>query len=413
MPETGTSNHVYTVSEITRNIRAILEDAFGAVWVEGEVSNFTRHSSGHMYFSIKDETSILSCVIFRNANQHLKFTMESGIRVICFGRVGVYDKRGQYQLYVDKVEPKGLGALQLAFEQLKEKLRKEGLFDEAKKKRIPFLPSKIGVVTSPTGAAIQDILRVTRERFQNIDLIISPVRVQGEGSEKEIAQAIRDFNVFGQVDVIIVGRGGGSLEDLWAFNEEIVARAIYDSKIPIISAVGHEVDTTIADFVADLRAPTPTAAAEYVIPRKEDLIGSIEDAKERLKNALFGMLQMHQTRLRHLCESYVFKQPMAVIEQHAQRLDDLLKGVALRMGHIITVSEGLVRNLAGKLESLSPFAVLERGYSITTKVVAGAVLKDADSVSPGDAVKTRLRNGAFISRVESIERSDSDGRTKI
>ncbi len=380
MEEVKIEKHIYTVSELTRYIRVVLEDTFPQVWVEGEISNFTRHSSGHMYFSLKDENSVLNCVLFRGASQNIKFNIENGLKVVCFGKIGVYEKRGQYQLYVDRIEPKGLGALQLAFEQLKERLRKEGLFDEAHKKPIPYLPYKIGVITSPTGAAIRDILRVTRQRFQNVDLIISPVRVQGKGAEFEIAEAIKDFNRFDDIDVIIVGRGGGSLEDLWAFNEEVVARAIYDSRIPIISAVGHEVDWTIADFVADFRAPTPSAAAQQVIPKKEDLKERIEDAIRRLK-----------------------KQPSGAVQQYQQRLDDLIKNLALRMDHIVKMREGAFKNLLGKLTSLSPYAVLERGYSITMKLPQKTVLKDSKFVKSGDRIRTKLRKGSIISRIERIE----------
>ena len=404
-----TEKHIYKVSELTRHIRVVLEDTFPRVWVEGEISNFTKHSSGHMYFSLKDEYSVLSCVLFKNANQNIKFKIEGGLKVVCFGRIGVYDKRGQYQLYVEKIEPKGLGALQLAFEQLKERLRREGLFETVRKRPIPYLPYRIGIITSPTGAAIRDILKVTRERFQNIDLIINPVRVQGKGAEGEIAQAIEDFNEFGDLDVIIVGRGGGSLEDLWAFNEEIVARAIYNSRIPIISAVGHEIDWTIADFVADLRAPTPSAAAEHAIPKKEDLTRRIEEALSRLKNALIGAIDTKEARLKQLSGSYVFKQPLNMIQQYQQRIDDLIRGVRLQIGHILKINEGAFGNILGKLNSLSPFAVLERGYSITMKVPKGRIIKDAKSIKTGDRVRTNLRRGAFISKVERIEGGHSDG----
>lgn len=382
MQETNTQKHVYTVSELTRYIRAVLEDTFPKVWVEGEISNYTKHTSGHMYFSIKDEQSVLNCVLFKNANQNIKFKIEDGMHAVCFGRIGVFDKRGQYQLYVDKIEPKGLGALQLAFEQLKERLRKEGLFNEARKRPIPYLPSKIGIVTSPTGAAINDILRVTRQRFQNIDLIINPVRVQGKGAELEIARAIEELNRFTDIDVIIVGRGGGSLEDLWAFNEEVVARAIYNSRIPIVSAVGHEVDWTIADFVADLRAPTPSAAAERVIPKKEDL-------EERIASAL--------SRLR--------KQPANIVQQYTQRLDELIKGLNIQVKHIVEIRGERLKSALGKLQSLGPFAVLERGYSITMKLPEGRILKDAKSAKSGDRIKTRLRRGIIISEIERIEES--------
>lgn len=401
--------HIYSVSEITRYIRVVLEDTFPQVWVEGEVSNFMKHTSGHMYFSLKDENSVLNCVLFKNVNQDIRFKIEDGLKAVCFGRISVYDKRGQYQFYVEKMEPKGLGALQLAFEQLKERLRKEGLFDEAHKRPIPYLPYRVGVVTSPTGAAIKDILKVTRERFQNIDFIINPVRVQGKGAELEIARAIAELNEFGGVDVIIVGRGGGSLEDLWAFNEEIVARAIYNSKIPIISAVGHEVDWTIADFVADFRAPTPSMAAEKVIPKKEELRERIEEARARLKNALLGSVEALGSRLKQLAESYVLRQPLNMVRQHQQRVDDLIKGLHLRMGHIIKLKENVFNSIAGKLGSLSPFAVLERGYSITARMPDGNIVKNAASLKAGDKVRTRLKKGMFVSRVERIEGGGRNG----
>ncbi len=406
-----TNKYIYTVTELTSDIRAVLEDGFPAVWVEGEVSNFTKHSSGHMYFSLKDEKSVISCVFFKNINQYLKFKIEAGMKIVAFGRISLYDKRGQYQLYVEKVEPRGLGALQLAFEQLKERLSGEGLFDRQHKKEIPYLPHRIGVVTSPTGAAIKDILKVTRRRFQNIDLILRPVRVQGKGAELEIAGAIEEFNDFGDVDVLIVGRGGGSMEDLWAFNEEIVARAIYNSGIPVISAIGHEIDFTIADFTADMRAATPSAAAETVIPEKEELIDRIGAARRRMKRSLRGALERQRTRLEHLDGSYVFRQPLTLVEQHMQRIDDLTRAAGIRAAHLVDKNEGVFRTLAGRLESLSPFAVLRRGYSITMREKEDAIVKDAGALKPGDIVNTRLSRGAFTSRVERVKGGDKDAGT--
>ena len=289
--------HVFKVSELTRLLRTVLEETFRNIWVEGEISNFTKHTSGHMYFSLKDDQAVLSCVLFRRVNQNLKFKIENGMQVVCFGRLSIYDKRGQYQLYVDKIEPKGVGALQMAFEQLKKKLAGEGLFDDSRKRPIPYLPTRIGVVTSPTGAAIRDILNVVKRRFQNIEVILNPVRVQGDGAEEEVARAIEEFNEYNRsvepdkkVDVLIVGRGGGSLEDLWAFNMEAVARAISSSVIPIISAVGHEIDWTIADFVSDKRAPTPSAAAELVIPKKEDLVLTLDQLTDRLDGSIMDKI---------------------------------------------------------------------------------------------------------------------------
>ncbi len=411
MPEkTLQEKHVYTVGELTRLIRAALEDTFREVWVEGEISNFTKHTSGHMYFSLKDNSAVINCVLFRAANQNMKFEISSGMQVVCFGRISVYDKRGQYQLIVDKLEPKGIGALQIAFEQLKSKLQKEGLFDESRKRPIPYLPTRIGVVTSPTGAAIRDILNVVKRRFQNIEVILNPAKVQGEGSEREIANAINEFNeyngtVSGEdlIDVLIVGRGGGSLEDLWSFNEEIVARAIAASRIPVISAVGHEVDWTIADFVADKRAPTPSAAAELVIPRKEDLVSRLDELADRLDGSILDKIAFLKDELKTLAESYILKQPINIIEQYQQRVDDLARNIEVRAAHIFNLKKAAFSAICGKLDMLSPFNVLSRGYSITTHLATGRILKDAGKLKKGDRVRTRLDKGSFISEVKNSD----------
>ena len=392
--------HIFTVSEITRNIRALLEDDFGAVWVEGEVSNFIKHQSGHMYFSIRDKDSTLSSVLFRGVNIKLKFEIKNGMHVLCFGKISVYDKRGQYQLYVNKIEPKGAGALGIAFEQLKEKLRKEGLFDRARKRPIPYLPQRVGVITSPTGAAIRDILNIAKRRFSNIEIILNPVRVQGDMAKDEIASAIELFNVLENVDVIILGRGGGSLEDLWPFNEEMVARAIYRSKAPVISAVGHEVDYTISDFVSDFRAPTPSAAAELVIPKKEDLISLLKTHSERIGNALFSKLEFLNEKIDNLKKRYVFRDPLNIVLRYEQEVDDLTQEIALKGGYIVKFKTELLNTLAAKLEALSPLAILNRGYSITMRKKDGKVLKDAGLLKKNELIKTKLAKGEIISRVE-------------
>lgn len=394
--------HIYTVAEITKYIRMIVEDSFPGVWVEGEISNFIRHSSGHMYFSMRDASAVLKCAMFKRANEKLKFLPKDGMKVICFGSVGVYEARGDYQLIVEEIEPKGIGALQLQFQQLKEKLKKEGLFDEAHKVPIPYLPTKIGIVTSPTGAAIRDILNIARRRFSNVEIIINPVKVQGETAKDEIAGAIREFNALANIDVMIVTRGGGSLEDLWSFNEEIVARAIYDSEIPVISAVGHEIDYTISDFVADFRAPTPSAAAELVIPKKDDLVNAINTSMVRLKNALLGKVEMLTENLARLRGAYVLRQPMNIITQYQQTIDGLAKDLAIRIGHIVKMRGERFNLLIGKLEALSPLAILGRGYSITTKLADMAIVKDSSALKKGDEVETKLGTGKFRSRVEEI-----------
>ena len=325
---------IYTVSEVTKYVRVILEDSFSSVWIEGEISNFILHSSGHMYFSLKDAGASLKCAMFARSNAKLKFKPKDGMKVICFGKISVYEARGDYQLVAEEIEPKGIGALQLQFQQLKEKLQKEGLFDQEHKIEIPFLPTRIGIVTSPTGAAIRDILNIARRRFSNVEIIINPAKVQGENAKDEIAKAIRQFNKLKNIDVMIVTRGGGSLEDLWPFNEEMVARAIYESEIPVISAVGHEIDFTISDFVADFRAPTPSAAAELVIPRKEELIGLISTATTRLNNALTSKVNRLTEHLKAVKDSYILRQPLNLIVQYEQTIDCLLANCRKNCGGI-------------------------------------------------------------------------------
>ena len=398
--KTVEEKRIYSVSEITRDIRVALEDTFGTVWVEGEISNFTKYQSGHMYFSIKDEASVLSCVLFRRLNIDLKFEIKHGMHVLCFGKISVYDKRGQYQLYVEKIEPKGWGALQVAFEQLKEKLRKEKLFDKDHKIPVPYLPQRVGVITSPTGAAVKDILNVAKRRFSNIEIILNPVRVQGDMAKDEIARALDLFNTLRNVDVIILGRGGGSLEDLWAFNEEIVARAIYRSEIPVISAVGHEIDWTISDFVADFRASTPSSAAELVIPKKEDFIALLKGFSERMKATLISKLSFLSERLETLEARYVFRKPFNIVLQYEQEIDDLAQALALKGGFIVKFKKESLNTLAGKLDALSPLAILNRGYSITFKAKDGKIMKDTSDLKKKELIKTKLAKGEIISRVE-------------
>jgi exodeoxyribonuclease VII large subunit len=402
MKNDAKEKHIYSVSELTKYIRVIIEDSFPGVWVEGEISNFVLHTSGHMYFSLKDASSVLKCAMFKRANEKLKFSLKSGMKVIVFGSVSVYEARGDYQLIAEEIEPKGVGALQLQFQQLKEKLQKEGLFDDRHKVPIPFLPTKIGVVTSPTGAAIQDILNIARRRFQNVEIIINPVKVQGADAKDEIAAAIRQFNELKNIDVMIVGRGGGSLEDLWPFNEEVVARAIFESEIPVISAVGHEIDFTISDFVADFRAPTPSAAAELVIPKKEDLAKLINTETTRLNNAIAGILGALKEKLRSLQGAYVLRQPLNYIIQQEQRIDDLRKDMSVRIGHVMDMYGEKFNRILSKLEVLSPVSILKRGYSITTKLPESDIVKDARLLKTGDVVETRLGAGKFKSRVEEI-----------
>lgn len=393
---------VYTVSEITRKIKYLLERNFASLWVQGEISNVRRPSSGHCYFTLKDKESRLQAVIYRSVVEGIPCEMKDGIAVVAFGGISVYGRRGNYQFKVRKLEPRGLGALQLAFEQLKEKLNSEGLFDPAGKKSIPMLPSKIGVITSPTGAAIRDILNVLERRFSNIHLILSPVRVQGESAAGEIARAIDGLNALDVVDVIIVGRGGGSLEDLWAFNEEEVARAISRSHIPVISAVGHEIDFTISDFVADLRAPTPSAAAEMVVSRRDELLNALDGWSRRLDSHMRSLILQTESRVSRLRDHYVFKEPANIVCQHSQTVDEMEGRLCTSIARLAEGESGRLKSIEDRLRVLNPRSVLERGYSICVREIDGSVITDAGSVIIGENIIALLHRGSFEATVNKV-----------
>ena len=393
----------FTVSQITRKIRASLEHNFSNISILGEISNVRTPGSGHVYLTLKDKSSQLQAVVFRNIANKIKFELKDGMEVISFGSVTVYEPRGQYQLIINKIEPKGIGALQLAFQQLKEKLEKEGLFDQTHKKPIPFIPQKIGVVTSPTGAAIKDILNIIDRRFANIEILIYPVKVQGEGAAQEIAEAITALNALTDIDVIIAGRGGGSLEDLWAFNEEVVARSIYNSRIPVISAVGHEIDITIADLVADKRALTPSEAGELVVPRKDLLLDMLEKLNTRLLQSLTGKLRLSKERLVRVANSYAMRQPFDRLRRWQQRLDEFAQRLNINITHALNTEREKLSGIAGKLESLSPLNVLKRGYTITTRLEDNKSLREVKGLNKGDKIKTNFSKGSVISTTLSIE----------
>jgi exodeoxyribonuclease VII large subunit len=395
------SPKVYSVSQLTRDIKTLLETKYPTVWVEGEVSNFRVSPTGHGYFTLKDEFCQIAAVIFRSQLARLPITLEDGMKVVVSGSVGVYEKRGGYQIIVSKFE--GIGALQMAFEKLKRKLFKEGLFRPERKKPLPLLPQRIGVVTSPTGAAIRDIHNVLERRFSNLHVILNPVRVQGEEAAGEIASALTDFNRWKNVDVIIVGRGGGSLEDLWAFNEEIVARAIYDSEIPVVSAVGHEIDWTISDLVADVRAPTPSAAAELVIGRKEEMSERIRALRDRLGHVASVFLGDYRRRVDLARQSYVFREPANLVKQYRQQVDELLDKLVLLSRHHLEMSAQKVNSLRERLESLNPRRVLARGYSITLDVTHDTVVSHVAQASIGGEIRTLVSDGSFVSRVTKIQ----------
>lgn len=404
--------HIYTITELTRKIKELLELKFTSIWVEGEISNFKHDSSKHMYFSLKDENSLMHAAMFKGANQRLKFKPEDGLHVIAHGTISVYEKRGDYQIIVEYLEPVGLGALQLAFEQLKEKLEKEGLFDVSRKKPIPKFPNKIGIITSLTGAAIKDMLNIINRRFANVSITIYPVRVQGEGAAKEISQAIEDMNKMKNFDVLIVGRGGGSLEDLWAFNEETVARAIYNSRIPVISAVGHEIDFTISDFVADLRASTPSAAAELVVKEKQEILNYINSIDMRIKTAITNILENFKERFNWIKSHVIFREPMTMIREYQQIVDDLAGRLGMHIQHIVEIQKRNLEITIGRLEALSPLSVLARGYSLCLKFSGGSLVKNSNSVEIKEKLRIILNRGQLICSVEKIE-EDVDGIKRI
>ena len=442
---------VCTVGELAMRIKAHLEDQFPAVWVEGEISNLRTPSSGHAYFTLKDDTAQLRCVLFRGRGRRVAFQPEDGMQVLAFGGLDVYLARGEYQLVVELLEPKGVGALQLAFEQLKRRLEAEGLFDAARKRPLPPFPRTIGIVTSPTGAAIRDMLHVIDRRFADLRILITPVRVQGEEAPGEIVAALRDLQAVEDLDVIIVGRGGGSIEDLWAFNDERVARAIAGCRVPVISGVGHETDFTIADFVADLRAPTPSAAAEVVVQEKLQVARALVGLYEALKQAMASRLERDRERVEVLGKRRVLTDAARALRDLYRRVDELtsrltraVRGSERQATHRLSLARNALRSLnpvariangtvllaqlrgrlasaavhsvkvsqhrfdaaVGRLDSLSPLAVLGRGYSLTRLLPSGVIVRDAAQTRPGDAIEILLHQGAVEARVERLKERD-------
>lgn len=436
---------ILTVSELTLLVRERLEQGFSEIWVEGEVSNLRTPSSGHLYFTLKDASSQLRVVLFRSSAQRLRFSVKEGLQVIVRGRLTVYEPRGEYQAVLEYVEPKGIGALQLAFEQLKEKLAREGLFDRSRKRPLPLLPRCVGLVTSLSGAAILDMLTVLRRRCPRLAILIMPTPVQGESAAPLIAEAIRTLGTSGKVDVIIVGRGGGSWEDLWCFNEEIVVRAIAESIVPVVSAVGHEIDYTLADLAADCRAPTPSAAAETVAPVFDVLIGGLQDLRGRSERAmrtkiallrqaarasdrarpvlmlqaqraaqkldeytgllgqsLRGLLTRLQRRREACRHAVLASSPLVRVRNALMLAPQLLKRLERQMRAALAARRQAVRSLAFALDNLSPLAVLARGYSIIQRIPDQAVVRRAKDVSVGDEVRARLGEGQLLCGVRKI-----------
>ena len=444
---------IYTVSELTRQVKQKLEGTFLNLWVEGQLSNVKRPSSGHVYFTLKDDRSQLPAVMFRGSARRLRFRPEDGTAVLVWGHITVYEPHGKYQIQVERMEPRGKGELQLAFEQLKGRLSKEGLFDDARKQPLPLLPQRLGIVTSPSGAAVRDICRVLHRRFPNLEVLVYPAQVQGPMAAGEIAQGVRVLNRLGGFDVIIVARGGGSLEDLWPFNEESVARSIATSEIPVVSAVGHEVDFTIADFVADLRAPTPSAAAELVVQRKDDVQERLRTFRTRLDSAVEGRMERLGRRLDRVSGHEAFTVVRHAVERRGQRVDEAsfraratmeqtlsalrrkLQGVGSglsdarpnlriersksKLGELSRRGDAAVTarlerarrsfgTLAAKVETLSPLGVLGRGYSLTW-TGQGKLLRHARDAAVGDHVRVDLHRGRLECTVERIEDNDDDG----
>jgi len=436
---------IFSVSALSQEIKNLLEGSFDFVWVEGEISNFRNPSSGHYYMVIKDEKAQIRAVMFRPQARYLKFMPEDGMKVIVQGRVGVYEPRGEYQLILDYMEPLGVGALALAFEQLKRKLADQGVFDESVKKPLPFLPQKVAVITSPTGAAIRDFLKIIHRRFANIEIIVVPVKVQGEGAAEEMVKALETVNRELAVDVIVLTRGGGSLEDLWAFNSEALALAIRASRIPVVSAVGHEIDMTISDLAADFRAPTPSAAAEILVAEKESLKARIEQSRGRLCAALPAYISRRRERLhllsrglrdprKRLTDAWMNLEDLQdrlsrvmelllktrkkilagearalMLHSPLSRIEGLRQKTEFRKRSLILLTLKTVKDLRmsvslgrGKIASMNPLAVLERGYSVTRKLPEGWVVRSCREVQQGDQVSVRLARGEVTCRVEKV-----------
>ena len=392
----------YSISAITSRVKGLLEESLPMCWVIGEVSEFTHHSSGHRYFTLKDPSSQLSCVMFKWQARNLSFAPERGNEVMAYGHVSVYERGGRYQFYATQLQPAGRGAMALAFEQLKNQLESEGLFAQERKRPLPPYPRTVGVVTSPTGAAIRDIIQVLGRRAPGVQIIICPARVQGTGAAEEIARGIANLNQQGNIDILIVGRGGGSPEDLWPFNEEIVARAIYTSERPVIAAVGHEVDYTIADYVADYRAPTPSAAAEIVAREQGALLGRVDELQQRLQTSMQQRLEYCQQRLETMRPPRLYQRLQQHLEQTSQYVDERRNALAIALDWDLRSRVEAYRTGVLRLQALSPLSSLARGFVACQHQEDGRLVRSSEELKIGERVELRFRRGGALCKVEGI-----------
>jgi exodeoxyribonuclease VII large subunit len=429
------SDKVYTISEITKTLKKSIEEnpELNSIWIKGEISNLTYHSSGHIYLSLKDNDSVISSAFFKYANRGLNFKLEEGMSILAFGSINIFEKRGTYQFIIAMVQLEGIGELLKRIEQLKKRLLEEGIFDQAHKKKLPYLPRRIGIVTSPTGAALRDIIKVAMRRFPNIEIVIAPAKVQGTNAAESVVRGIEELNdPEHRIDVIIAGRGGGSFEDLLAFNEEIVVRAFYNSRVPIISAVGHQIDHPLSDDAADYAAPTPSAAAEIAVPVKEDISDYINELNDRSISSLSYLINSMKSKIESIGGLRVFRDPMEIIYNYELIISDFenrmvssLKGIAaecrnrlLDLPAITVMIRNLMKDMTHKLNiaynsivNLSPSGILEKGYSIVTDS-EGAVIKSINVINNGDMVKVMLKDGTFGSTVNSVNKEVYFGKKR-
>ena len=418
-PDQVSPDDVLSVSELNTAIRSTLQGQFGRVWVSGEISDLSRPQSGHIYMSLKDGESQIRAVAWRSVASRLQFDLDDGLEVVCEGYVDVYPPRGSYQLTVRKIRPLGLGALQLALIQLRDKLTAEGLFDPARKKPLPGIPQRVAVVTSPTGAAIRDFLEVIRRRWPILDVTVVPTRVQGAEATAEIVAAIQTAKSL-EPDVVVVTRGGGSLEDLWCFNDEPVIRAIDQCRVPVVSAIGHEIDVTLCDLVADVRALTPTEAAERIVPDRTEVLASLKSTQQRLRAITLNRLETYRSHVAGLAARPCLARPMDLVLDRNRMVDDAQQRLDRGIRSRLEGAQQSMTRSAGKLESLSPLAVLARGYSVTQRASDGTIIREASEISPGDQMVSRIQHAEIVSNVESVtnlatsspQQESSDGESE-